>query len=254
MFKYNKAGIFGILIISFFIIIALFAPYIAPYDPYKRVAPPMIQPDSNHILGTNDIGQDIFSELVWGARVSLMIGFAVAIVVMIIGTTVGIIAGYFGGIIDEVLMRFADLILILPGIPLMIIIAALLGSHSLGVIILTMSITGWGGLSRMVRSVTLSLKERTFIEASKALGAGNKRIMFKHILPNIAPLIFSSVIYRLWCLCLIPHMNMVYDNIVHFRSIRLKIQHMPEFIAYLNRICSIIIINWYCGNKLFVLC
>jgi peptide/nickel transport system permease protein len=196
VFKHNKPGVLGLAIIIFFFTMAILAPYIAPFDPYKRVGRPLQPAGGIHLMGTNDIGQDIFSELVWGARISLMIGFTVALVVMFIGTSVGVVAGYTGGVVDEILMRFADIILVLPSIPLMILIAAIMGRHNFYVMILALSVVGWGGLARMVRAVTLSLKERTFVEAARALGAGDSRIMTKHILPNIAPLILSAVIYQ----------------------------------------------------------
>jgi peptide/nickel transport system permease protein len=196
VFKHNKAGMVGLGIVSFFILMAVFAPYIAPYNPYKRVASSLLPPSSRHLLGTNDMGQDILSELIWGARVSLSIGFSVALVVMTIGTTVGLVAGYAGGLVDEVLMRLADIILVLPSIPLMILIAAILGRHSFHVMVIALSVVGWGGLARMVRAVTLSLKERGFVEAARALGAGGSHVMLKHILPNTAPLILSSIIYQ----------------------------------------------------------
>ncbi len=196
IFRHNRAGIVGLVIVVFFISMAIFAQFIAPFNPYKRIARSLLQPGGVYLLGTNDMGQDIFSELVWGARVSLSIGFTVALVVMFIGTTVGVVAGYTGGIVDEVLMRFADIILVLPSIPLMILIAAILGRHNFYVMILALSVVGWGGLARMVRAVTLSLKERTFVEAARALGGGGGHIMTKHILPNTAPLILSSVIYQ----------------------------------------------------------
>ncbi|MCS7365902.1 MAG: ABC transporter permease [archaeon GB-1867-035] len=196
IYRQNKAGLLGLCIVGFFIFIAIFAPYMAPYNPYKRVDKYFLPPSSAHILGTNDLGQDIFSELIYGARVSLLVGFLASISVVSVGTMIGLIAGYYGGIIDEILMRLCDIILVLPGIPLMILLAALLGRNQFHVLILAITLTSWPGVSRLIRSVTLSLKNRPFVEAARAIGAGDTYIMLKHILPNTLPLILSSAIYQ----------------------------------------------------------
>ena len=196
IYAHNKAGIIGLIVISFFIFIAISAPLIAPYDPHLRIDRSYLSPSSKYILGTNDIGQDIFSELMYGARVSLFIGFAAAVSVVVVGTVIGLVAGYLRGAVDELLMRICDIILVLPTIPLMILLAAILGRQNFYVMILAITVTAWPGPARMVRSVTLSLRERTFVEASRAVGAGDAHIMLKHILPNTLPLILSMVIYE----------------------------------------------------------
>jgi peptide/nickel transport system permease protein len=192
----SKPGLLGLAILLFFIFTAVFAPFLSPYNPYTRVDRPLRPPSNKYILGTNDIGQDIFSELIYGTRVSLTIGFLAALCTVIIGTLVGVVSGFLGGSVDEVLMRFTDVIMILPNIPLLILLMAIFGRQSYFIMILAITITGWTGTARMVRSSTLSIKERAYVEASKAIGAGEGHIILKHILPNVSPLIMATMIYQ----------------------------------------------------------
>jgi ABC-type dipeptide/oligopeptide/nickel transport system permease subunit len=195
IYRRSSSGLLGLAILLFFVLTAIFAPILAPYDPYKRVDRPILAPSSKYILGTNDIGQDIFSELIYGTRVSLTIGFAAAFFTVIIGTIIGVVSGFLGGSVDEVLMRFTDVVMILPSIPLMILLMALFGKQSFMIMILILSIMGWTGTARLVRSSTLSIKERIYVEAAKAIGAGDGHIIAKHILPNVSPLIVATMIY-----------------------------------------------------------
>ena len=195
IYRRSSSGLLGLAILLFFVLTAIFAPILAPYDPYKRVVRPILAPSSKYILGTNDIGQDIFSELIYGTRVSLTIGFAAAFFTVIIGTIIGVVSGFLGGSVDEVLMRFTDVVMILPSIPLMILLMALFGKQSFMIMILILSIMGWTGTARLVRSSTLSIKERIYVEAAKAIGAGDGHIIAKHILPNVSPLIVATMIY-----------------------------------------------------------
>ena len=195
IYKRSSTGLLGLAILLFFILTAVLAPYISPYDPYIRVDRPLRPPSDKYLLGTNDIGQDIFSELIYGTRVSLTIGFLAALFTVVIGTLVGVVSGFMGGSIDEVLMRFTDVIMILPSIPLLILLMSILGKQSYFIMIIAISITGWTGTARMVRSLTLSIKERAYVEASKAIGAGEGHIILKHILPNVSPLIVANMIY-----------------------------------------------------------
>jgi len=195
IYRRSRSGLLGLAILLFFVFTAIFAPILAPYDPYKRVDRPILAPSQKYILGTNDIGQDIFSELIYGTRVSLTIGFAAAFFTVIIGTLIGVVSGFLGGSVDEVLMRFTDVVMILPSIPLMILLMALFGKQSFMIMILMLSIMGWTGTARLVRSSTLSIKERVYVEAAKAIGAGDRHIITKHILPNVSPLIMATMIY-----------------------------------------------------------
>jgi len=144
---------------------------------------------NTYILGTDARGRDIFSQLLWGSRVALLVGFASAIFTISIGVIVGLVAGYLGGRVESILMRFTDVILVIPVLPLVIILAAVLGA-GVGNIILVISIVGWPGVARVIRAEVLSLKERPFIDSARVTGASNVRIMFRHIAPNVAPLAF----------------------------------------------------------------
>jgi len=142
-----------------------------------------------YILGLDNRGRDIWSQWVWGSRIALYVGFLAAAFSITIGTTMGLVAGYFGGKIDTVLMRFTDVILVIPGLPLIITLASVLGA-SVNNLILVIAIVGWPGVARVIRSQVLSLKERPFIESARVTGASHARIMGKHILPNVLPLAF----------------------------------------------------------------
>lgn len=196
VYKSSKSGLLGLVILLFFVFMAIFAPFLAPYNPYERVDRPLKPPSDKYLLGTNDIGQDIFSELIYGTRVSLLIGFAAAFFSVTIGTLVGVVSGFLGGAVEEVLMRFTDVIMILPNIPLLILLMAIFGKQSFYIMVLAISITGWTTAARLVRSSTLSIKERAYVEAAKAIGAGDRHIITKHILPNISPLIMATMIYE----------------------------------------------------------
>jgi len=190
---HNKKGLFGIIILLFVGSIAILADKLAPYDPYAIVAPPFQPPSPEHPLGTNDIGQDILSEVIYGARVSLYVGLTAASISTILGLVVGLIAGYFGGYVDEAISGIIDIMLAIPSLPLIIILAAYLGP-SLNNIILVLVIFGWVGVARVIRSQTLSIRERTYVEASKAVGSSSFGIIFRHILPSVAPVAVAYVI------------------------------------------------------------
>ena len=162
--------------------------YLAPLPPsWTRSTP---YPSNNYyVLGTDARGRDIFSQLLWGSRVALLVGFASAFFSISIGVIIGLVAGYLGGRVESVLMRFTDVILVIPGLPLVIILAAVLGA-GIGNIILVIAIVGWPGVARVIRAEVLSLKERPFIDSARVTGASNVRIMFRHVAPNVAPLAF----------------------------------------------------------------
>jgi len=140
-------------------------------------------------LGLDQRGRDVFSQLIWGSRIALLVGFLSAFFSVLIGMVIGLVAGYLGGRIDTILMRFTDVILVIPGLPLIIILAAVLGA-SIGNIILILALLGWSGVARVIRAEVLSLKERPFIESARVSGASPTRIMFRHIAPNVMPLAF----------------------------------------------------------------
>ena len=162
--------------------------FLAPLPPNWASSRPYTS-GNYYILGTDARGRDIFSQLIWGSRIALLVGFASAFFTISIGVIIGLVAGFLGGRVESVLMRFTDVILVIPGLPLVIILAAVLGA-GIGNIILVISIVGWPGVARVIRAEVLSLKERPFIDSARVTGASNVRIMFRHIAPNVAPLAF----------------------------------------------------------------
>jgi len=189
----SRVGLAGLSIIVFFTLMAVLADWIAPYDPYELVGPPYTPPNERFILGTNDIGQDIFSEFIYGSRVSLYVGLTAPLISSVVGTVLGLLSGYLGGFVDELVVGAVDVMLALPSLPLIIVLAAYLGP-SLDNIIIVLAVFGWPGFTRIVRSQVLSLRERPYVEAARAAGAGSLRIMFRHILPHVVPLVIAHVI------------------------------------------------------------
>jgi ABC-type dipeptide/oligopeptide/nickel transport system permease subunit len=185
-------GIIGLAIIFAFIVIAIAAPYVAPYNPFRVDPSAMYAPPSwQHLLGTNDAGEDLLSELMYAAKISLIVGFAAAFVSTCVGMLVGLFSGYYGGKMDTILMRITDIFLTLPSIVLLIVLVAYIGP-GLQNIIFAISILGWTGTARSIRSQVMTVKERSYVEASRATGASNFAIMFKEILPNIMPLVLAN--------------------------------------------------------------
>lgn len=196
LFAESKLGITGIIILGFFIFISIFAPYLSN-RPIKvtegNLADRFSPPNEKYLLGTDEVGRDILTLVIHGGKISLLVGFLAASISGLIGTIVGLISGYFGGWRDNLLMRIVDIIMVIPGLPFMIVLAAILGP-SFWNIIFVIAIRGWTGTARVVRSQVLSLKERPFIESVRAIGAGNVRIILYHILPNVLPLILSQMV------------------------------------------------------------
>lgn len=193
LFFSNKLGLIGTCLIVFFVFVAIFAPWIAPYDPFARVDAPFLSPSGAHLLGTNDIGQDIFSELVYGTRISLLMGVVSALVATFVGAAIGITAGYFGGRVDAILMRIVDIALTIPMLPLQIVLAAFLGS-SYWNIILVIGLLSWASPARVVRSQVLTVKNRGYIQAVQCLGGKPFYIMTRHVLPQTISIIISQFI------------------------------------------------------------
>lgn len=191
--KSNKAAMISAVVLILFFGAAIFARQIAPFDPLKTSNETFQTPSAKFLFGTDDLGRDIFSGVIYGAQTSILIGVSVAFLSGFIGVFIGSIAGYAGGIWDDFLMRLTELFLIPPQFFLALVIAALFGS-TLFNLILILTITNWTTMARLVRAEVLSLKERPFVEASKALGASPSRILFHEILPNAFPLIITKII------------------------------------------------------------
>ena len=189
----RPAMIFGLTVLILFILIAIFAPLLEPYDPRAKTGEVYEPPSSAHWLGTDDGGADMLSLVIAGSRVSLVVGFAAALVAMLIGGTIGLWSGFYGGKSDTVLMRITDYVLVIPDIPLMIIVAALFG-RSLTNIILIIGIIYWTSTARLIRAQTKSVRERAYVMRSRALGAGNPRLIVKHVLPQVMPLLIANTV------------------------------------------------------------
>lgn len=177
----------GFTLLMFFILVAVFAPLISPFDPHE-LGIPYQKPNAVNWLGTNDIGQDIFSELIYGTRVSLFIGLSAAFIVTVIGTLLGILSGYCGGFINRMISGIINLAMSIPDLPLTIILVAFLNT-SIWNIIIAICITSWTGTARVVRARVMQLREMPFVKIEKTLGASNLFIMIKHIIPNLTDII-----------------------------------------------------------------
>lgn len=189
----NKQAMFGLGVLAFFVFLALFGSLLEPYDPTAKTGAVYEAPSSAHWLGTDDGGGDMLSVLIAGTRVSLEVGFFAALVAIVIGGTVGVLSGFFGGKTDTVLMRVTDYMLVIPDIPLMIIAAALFG-RSLKNIIVIIGIIYWTSTARLIRAQVKSVRERVYVKRARALGAGNRRLVFKHVLPQVAPLLIANTV------------------------------------------------------------
>ena len=189
----SRRGRLSLIVLGVFVFVAIFGSLLAPYDPNASSTDVLAAPSSDHFLGTTEVGSDVFSQLLVGARVSIVVGISAAIISAVLGTAVGLTGGYFGGATDKLLDAFENWFLVIPQLPLMVVLARLL-NPSLTVLIVVIGITSWAGTGRIVRSQVLTLKERAFVERSRALGAGDWHIIRRHILPNALPLIFANTV------------------------------------------------------------
>jgi peptide/nickel transport system permease protein len=189
----NWRGRVAVVVLGLAVLAAVFGELLAPYDPDKSSIRVLASPTWSHPLGTTESGADVLSQLIVGARVSIVVGFAAGIISAIVGTAVGLTGGYFGGWTDRLLDALENWFLVLPTLPLMIVLARVLGP-SIFVLILVIGLTSWAGTGRVVRSQVLTLRERSFVERSRALGASDGHIIRVHILPNTLPLIFANTV------------------------------------------------------------
>ncbi len=193
LLKGRPSATVGAVLLVLFILMAVFAQWLMPYNPYQQVGPVFGTPSPAHPLGLDDGGYDVVSLLIQGGRISMIVGFAATLVATIMGGGVGIVSGYFGGATDTVLMRFTDYFLVIPDIPLMIIIAAVWGP-SLWHIIFVIGLLLWTGTARIIRSQVKSVKERVYVRRARSVGASHTRIIFRHVLPQVAPLLVANTV------------------------------------------------------------
>ena len=174
----------GSVVVLALFVVSLFAPWLAPYDPSAIDLEKVLMPPSgDHWLGTDPLGRDVLSRMIWGARISLKVGFVATGIAILIGAVLGAVAGYYGGWTDAVIMRFVDIMLCFPAFFLILAVIAIL-EPSIWNIMLIIGVTGWMGITRLVRADFISLKERDFVLAARVIGASDLRIIFVHILPN----------------------------------------------------------------------
>jgi peptide/nickel transport system permease protein len=181
----NFAFTAGLVLTVLLVIAALAAPLLAPHDPNEQDTSRRLEvPSNQHLLGLDDLGRDVLSRVIWGARVSLRVGFSVVLLSSLVGITLGAVAGYFGGWADTIVMRICDILLAFPGILLAIALVAVLGP-SLNNVVLALATIGWVGYARLVRGQVLKVREMEYVVAAKALGAKSPRVIVRHVLPNV---------------------------------------------------------------------
>ena len=194
--KKNKVAMFGLGFIVFIFLFSFIGPLFSPYVDEKVQADMIkVAPSFQHWLGTDNLGRDVLTRLMLAGRISLTVGLASMTLSLIIGTTVGAVSGFYGGIVDTLLMRFADILMSIPSLPLLIILSAVLSGfnvpseYRLYLVMIILSLVGWPGLARMVRGQVLSFKERSFMDAAEVLGLSDRRKIFNHLIPNIVPIL-----------------------------------------------------------------
>lgn len=196
-FRRNKMGMVGAAMLIAAILMAIFAPALAPYNPKEQVRVTIdniyARPSSDYLLGRDDAGKDVLSNFIYGARVSLIVGFFASFISVVIGGTIGILAGYFGGRLENILMRFTDIMLVIPDFPLIVLLVALTKPSLLN-IILVIGLLGWTGSARLVRAQTIAVKQRKFVLRARAIGAGHGHIIRRHIFPLVLPLIVVNTV------------------------------------------------------------
>ncbi|WP_448786707.1 ABC transporter permease [Brucella intermedia] len=187
IFRRNRMAMTGLIIIVVLVLTAVFAPYISPHDPYRvDMNEQFLSPSLTHWLGTDNFGRDVLTRILYGARISLVVGIVPSFISLIIGAIMGIVSGYYGGRIDFTIMRLADMMIAFPSLLLAMVVMYTLGANLFNIFI-ALSLVGWASVARVVRSQTLALKEKEFIEAARANGSKKTTIMFRHLFPNVVP-------------------------------------------------------------------
>lgn len=194
-FTRKRQGVVGAVMLLLIALIALLAPVISPYDPYETVSATakdvLAAPSPGHLLGQDEVGRDVLSSVFYGSRISLLVGGSASLITILLGCTIGLIAGYVGGRLDILLMRITDGVLVIPTLPLMLVIIAVAG-RGIGNIILVIGLLTWPYTARVVRAQVLSVKERQFVMRANAIGVSHFGIVMVHILPQVLPVIFAS--------------------------------------------------------------
>jgi peptide/nickel transport system permease protein len=193
-FRRHRSGMLGLGILVFFVAVALAAPLLTSSDGLdvtKANGPVLGPPSSSYWLGTDENGRSVVTLLIWGARISLLVGLAATVISIVLGTVLGLVSGYFGGWIGRITFRLTEWFLVIPFLPLAIVLASVLG-RGLFNIVIVIGVTSWPGTALLIRSQTLSIKERAYIERAQAIGAGRWHQMSKHVLPNVMPMVFAN--------------------------------------------------------------
>jgi peptide/nickel transport system ATP-binding protein/peptide/nickel transport system permease protein len=190
---YQLVGVLGVLILAALLLVASFPAAFAPYNPDERVGRPFQEPGATFLLGTNDIGQDLFSELIWGTRASLTVGFTVGTIAVAVGTIIGLVSGYYDNLLSHMLLRLIDLTLVLPYLPLIILLSAYLGASQRNVI-LVLTLVSWAAPARLVRARVLETITRLYVTAARATGGNDWRILSRHIWPNVRSLVLVQFV------------------------------------------------------------
>lgn len=193
-FRRHRSGVLGLALLTFFLLVALLAPLLADgegLEVTKATGGVLESPSRHYLLGTDENGRSILTLLVWGSRISLFVGVLATLISMVIGTLVGLASGFFEGWPARLMFRVTEWFLVIPFVPLAIVLATVLG-RSLVNIVIVIGVTGWAGTAMLIRSQTLSIKERPYVERSRVLGAGRWHQMSRHVLPNVMPMIFAN--------------------------------------------------------------
>ncbi|HTG80639.1 MAG TPA: oligopeptide ABC transporter permease [Geobacteraceae bacterium] len=194
-FRGNRFAVAGGITVLCLFLVSFLAPYITPYDPdaldlYHVLMPP----SADHWFGTDELGRDVFTRIVFGARISLKVGFVAVGIAVLVGTVIGLVSAYYGGMIDAIFMRFVDIMLCFPTFFLILAVIAIL-EPSIWYIMIIIGLTGWMGVARLVRAEVLSIRERDYVMAAKSIGASDMRIIFRHVLPNaLSPVLVSATL------------------------------------------------------------
>ncbi len=195
-FKSNPLALSGAAVVLLLSLIAIFAPWLPPRDPFEQnLLMRLHAPSSGYWFGTDELGRDVFSRMLYGVRVSLSIGFVSAFISIAIGTVVGLVSGFWRGWVDTVLMRVVDVVLCFPTLFLILMVLAVLAKPSIMVVMIVIALTSWAGLARMVRGEVLSMRERDFMSVARGLGLSKRRLLFVHLLPNvISPILVAATL------------------------------------------------------------